>query len=104
MAYFIRKRFDESCFTWQKDYEFNRMFIACVLRDCERTLQARGYLFVNDIYEKLGFPLTKEGQVKGWTYENEQTEFKWSIYKIKNENAIGIKLYSMKNILYVLPE
>lgn len=104
MAYFVRKRFDSSNINWTDDYEYNRLTIVCNLRHCETILRNRGYLFLNDIYKALGYPLTREGQITGWTYEDGQTEFKWSIYKIKGKNDIGIKLYSQKNILDVLPE
>lgn len=104
MAYFVRKHFDSYNFNWIDNHEYNRMFIVTVLRHCELTLKCRGYLFLNDVYESLGYPRTREGQIKGWTYTDGQTEFRWSIYKIKNKNDIGIKLYQTKNILDVLPE
>lgn len=32
-------------------------------------LQADGYLFLNDVYQMLGFPRTSEGQIVGWVYD-----------------------------------
>lgn len=32
-------------------------------------LKLQGYLFLNDVYETLGIPRSKAGQVVGWTYD-----------------------------------
>ena len=34
-------------------------------------LKAQGYLFLNEVYESLGFQKTKAGQMVGWTYDEE---------------------------------
>ena len=31
-------------------------------------LKADGYLFLNDVYDELGIPRTKPGQIVGWIY------------------------------------
>jgi hypothetical protein len=51
---------------WQKDAEFNRMFIECQQRWANEKLTAVGHLFLNEVYDRLGFPDTTAGAVVGW--------------------------------------
>ena len=37
-------------------------------------LKCRGYVFLRDIYEELGFPITQESIVCGWKYEPDNTD------------------------------
>lgn len=45
------------------------------LRSVENTanarLKANGHLFLNDVYDMLGFPRTKTGQRIGWIYDKD---------------------------------
>lgn len=47
--------------------EYNMLFVKGVLNYLNSRLAARGYLFLNEAYEALGLPLTREGQIVGWT-------------------------------------
>ena len=63
--------FDESCAAWTKSPEKNRFFLAQVERFANQKLQEQGYLFMNDVYEALGFDKTAAGQVVGWVFNEE---------------------------------
>lgn len=63
------KCFDENCLGWEKDSEHNMFFIKQVQNWANDKLRAQGYLFLNDVYEQLGFMKTKAGQVVGWVYD-----------------------------------
>lgn len=52
---------------WASNSEFNILFIKNQMNYANDTLTARGYLFLNDLYGMLGVPLTREGQLVGWT-------------------------------------
>jgi len=67
--------FDEGCNGWSKNPEGNLYFLRGQQAYANDMLRARGYLFLNDVYELLGIPKTKKGQCTGW------------IYDYKNENA-----------------
>lgn len=56
---------------WEKESAYNEMFIAAQQNYANDKLQANGYLFLNDVYESLGFEKTKAGQIVGWVYDPE---------------------------------
>lgn len=60
--------FDESCIAFTKDPEANLCFLKQRQGEANRRLQHEGYLFLNDVYQMLGLPKTKAGQVVGWVY------------------------------------
>lgn len=60
--------FDETNPAWEKDSEFNLYFLKAQQGYANDLLKSRGYLFLNEVYEMLGFPITKAGQVVGWLY------------------------------------
>lgn len=53
---------------WEKDAEYNLMFLKRQEQYANDKLKANGYLFLNDVYESIGIPKTKAGQVVGWVY------------------------------------
>lgn len=63
--------FDEYCNGWTKDREFNVMFLNKQQKFATKKLETDGYLFLNDVYEMIGLPKTKAGQVVGWVYDAE---------------------------------
>ena len=62
------KFFDEASPYWQKDPEYNFMFLKSQQQYANDLLKARGRLFLNEVYEMLGIDKTKAGQIVGWVY------------------------------------
>lgn len=60
--------FDEFNPNYQRDAQYNLMFLNSQQRFANDKLQVEGVLFLNDVYDLLGFPRTQAGQVVGWTY------------------------------------
>lgn len=60
--------FDESNPYWEKDGNYNRMFLLAQQQYANDKLRANGYLFLNDVLDTLGIPRTKAGQIVGWIY------------------------------------
>lgn len=81
------KFFDEFNKNWKKSSEFNLMFLRCQQNYANDLLRARGHVFLNDVYDMLGIPRTKEGQVVGWVYNE----------KNGGDNFIDFNIYNPDN-------
>lgn len=83
--------FDDGCTGWSKDSEYNLMFLKHQQNHANDMLKSRGYLFLNDVYDMLGIPKTKAGQVVGWVYDEENpigdNFVDFGIFDIYNEKA-----------------
>lgn len=63
------KFFDSTSKYWEKDPEYNLMFVTNVERHANDKLRTKGRLFLNEVYRDLGLEETKIGQVYGWVYD-----------------------------------
>lgn len=63
------KFYDDGCIGWEKDPELNLMFLTQQQNYANDKLKAKGYLFLNEVYDMLGIPRTKAGQIVGWVYD-----------------------------------
>lgn len=61
--------FDEACNGWMKDAESNLAFLRLQQNHANDILRSRGHLFLNEVYDMLGIPRTKAGQIVGWIYD-----------------------------------
>lgn len=87
------KIFDEYNRNWKSNPNANLMFLRAQQRYANDMLRLQGYLFLNDVYEMLGFDPTKEGQIVGWIYNPDDPNCKgdnyvdFGIYNIARERA-----------------
>jgi hypothetical protein len=51
---------------WQPDLGVNKMFVAQQQRFAQQLLSMRGYLYLSEVYEALGFPESDISRVVGW--------------------------------------
>ena len=58
--------FDETASEWSNDPEYNKYTLRRIQQTCDDLLKARGYLFLNEVYNELGLPATRAGQMVGW--------------------------------------
>lgn len=66
--------FDEGNPNWKKNALYNKMFLQSAERFLNDKLRVEGVLFMNEVYETLGFERTKAGQIVGWVYRpNDET-------------------------------
>jgi hypothetical protein len=61
--------FDKNCSDWNNDANYNFTFLRAQQAHANDKLKANGILFLNEVYEMIGLPPTKEGQIVGWVYE-----------------------------------
>lgn len=53
---------------WETSGEYRLMFLKSVERYMNDRLRAYKRVFLNEVYEALGLPRSKEGQIVGWVY------------------------------------
>lgn len=77
--------FDDSCSQWDKNPEYNLTFLKCQQNYMNDLLVSRGHVFLNEVYDALGFPRTTAGQVVGWVLDNENGDgyIDFGIYDLK---------------------
>lgn len=61
--------FDECNTSWSKSPEHNLVFLKQQQNYANDLLKSRGHLFLNEVYDMLGFPRTQAGQIVGWVYD-----------------------------------
>lgn len=68
------KFFDEYSEYWSKEAEYNSLFLRCQQNYANDLLNARGHLFLNEVYRMLGLPHTEAGAVVGWLREDKTVD------------------------------
>lgn len=61
--------FDEASRHWEKNSEYNLMFLHSAQEYMNHRLKAYGHLFLNEVYDYLDIPRTEAGNVVGWMYD-----------------------------------
>lgn len=83
------KFFDEGSEYYEKDPERNLFFLRAEQNYANDKLRARGYVTLNEVYERLGIPTTRAGQIVGWVYDldkpNGDNYIDFGIYDIYRE-------------------
>lgn len=82
------KFFDEYSTQWQKSAETNLYFLRLQQNHANDMLRARGHVFLNEVYDMLGLPRTKEGSIYGWVMNADgSTVIDFGIYNIENPSG-----------------
>ncbi len=80
---------------WTKNDEANLVFLRCQQSVANQLLKTNGHLFLNEVYDMLGFERTQAGQLVGWVVNNEKGNgfVNFDIYdmysQIREEGASG---------------
>ena len=54
---------------WTKDAQHNKYILTQLQNQANDMLRSRGHLFLNEVYDMLGYPRIKEGNIIGWIYD-----------------------------------
>jgi len=82
--------FDEYNVNWEKNAEINKLFVTCQQSHANNTLQVRGHIFLNEVYELLGFDHSQAGAVVGWVLNDEGDNFvDFGMYDVGSSNFVN---------------
>lgn len=79
--------FDAFSKRWSRTPEYNQMFLNSQQNWMNDLLRANGHVFLNEVYDALGFERTKEGQIVGWVLNNPEGDnmIDFGIFKDLND-------------------
>lgn len=74
------KFFDEVNPSWQRNPDYNYVFIRSRQQYANDMLKSRGHLFLNEVYDMLGIERTSAGAVVGWVLGNGDDYVDFGLY------------------------
>lgn len=78
--------FDELNPNWEKKAEYNLMFLKSVQNHMNDKLHVQGHLFLNEVYDRLGYDRTPEGALVGWVMGGDGDNYvDFNIYDFQSE-------------------
>lgn len=79
---------------WDKNRLFNITFLRFKENEFNDRLEKKGIVFLNEVYDALGFPPTKAGAVVGWVRGHGDSVIDFGLYHNERE---GMKVYIENN-------
>ena len=77
--------FDETASQWERGSAYNRTFLLAQQSMFNNLLQAKGHVFLNEVYDALGMDRSPEGQVVGWVISKDGDNFiDFGMYDVSN--------------------
>ena len=62
--------FNAECPCWGNDFDYNFMFLRCMENHINDAIRARGYIYLNEIYERLGVAWNPKDENKCIVFES----------------------------------
>lgn len=66
----VEVMFDRTSPNWVEGTEYNLLYLRAQERYANELLARRGHLFLNEVYDMLGFKRTPAGALSGWLGED----------------------------------
>lgn len=76
--------FDEANPNWFNSPEENRFFLETAQNMFNDMLRSRGQLFLNEVYDYLGFESSEEDDIVGWNWNNGDGYVIFNIYFVND--------------------
>jgi hypothetical protein len=76
----------EGCKGYTKDPEMNLMYLKQIQNWANDRLQRVGHVYLNEVYDMLGVPRSRAGQIVGWIYDTEN---------VHGDNYIDFGIYDI---------
>jgi hypothetical protein len=78
--------FDEYSEAWEKNAEYNKAFLMNQQNWLNDRLRAKGHVFLNEVYDRLGLERTPAGQIVGWVWNGDYDNYiEFDLFNPKNE-------------------
>lgn len=74
------REFNSSNVNWTPTTEYTVIFLRAQQNYANDLLKSRGHLFLNEVYDMLGFSRVSDGQLLGWIYEGDATVVDFGIF------------------------
>lgn len=81
-------KFDENSINWDKSRDTNVHFLELEQDYLNCLLKARGCLFLNEVYGRLGIPRRAIGQLVGWIYNENNPN---------GDNFVDLDIFNERN-------
>lgn len=82
--------FDQYSPSWSKDPEVNLFFLKCQQNYVNDLLRARGHVFLNEVYDRLGMERSQAGAVVGWLLSDDGSTdnyISFGVFEGQSENS-----------------
>lgn len=91
--------FDSSCPNWDKNPSFSMMFLRGVQNSMNDILHTRGHVFLNEVYDALGFDHTPQGAVLGWIEGKGDDYIDFGLYR--NSEEVRRFVNGQENVIFL---
>lgn len=79
--------FDKGNPNWSNDEGYNRCFLQTQQNYFNNILSVRGHIFLNEVYEALGFDHTNAGAIMGWVLGSGNDYVDFGLFNTEQEKA-----------------
>ena len=81
-------KFDENSASWDRSRDMNVFFLKFTQDYFNDLLKLRGYLFLNEVYDRLRIPRRAIGQCVGWIYDENNPN---------GDNFVDLDIFNERN-------